>query len=322
VQGSYAFLVGLGTELRVYDVSNPVSPALVDTNTEVPNPWSIYIANGYAYVENADCGLSIVDVSNYTPFIRVTSPNGGESWEEGTGHIITWNSSGLMGNVKIEYSTDNMNNWIEITPSAENTGSFNWTIPSGPSNQCRVRVSDSSGSISDTSDAVFTIAEPMTITLSAPNGSENWEGGTSQNITWNYTGEIDNVKIEFSTNNGSSWIVEVESTPNTGTYNWTVPNTQSTSCLVKVSDTASPASDTSDAVFIIAEQRTLAVTAPNGGENWEGTTAHDITWTGTGSISNVMIEYSTNNGSSWNTVTASTVNSGTYNWTVPNTPLT
>jgi hypothetical protein len=322
VQGSYAFVVGLGTELHVYNVSNPASPTLVDSNTELPNPWSIYIVNGYAYVENADCGLSIVDVYNYTPFIRVTSPNGEEYWETGSNQVITWNSSGISGNVKIEYSTDNMNTWIEITPSTGNTGSFNWTIPSGPSDQCRLRISNSSGSISDTSDAVFTIAEPKTINLSAPNGSENWEGGTSQDITWNYTGDIDNVKIEFSTNNGSSWIVEVESTPNTGTYNWTVPNTPSSSCLVKVSDTASAAEDTSDAVFTIAELRTLALTAPNGGENWEGTTSQNITWTSTGSITNVKLEYSTNNGSSWNTITASTTNNGTYNWTVPNTPST
>jgi hypothetical protein len=252
--------------------------------------------------------------------VTVTAPNGGENWEGTTAHGITWSSTGSIGNVKLEYSTNNGSSWNTINASTTNSGSYNWTVPNTPSSTCLVKISDTAGPAVDTSDAVFTIAAQRTLTVTTPNGGENWEGTTSQNITWASTGGIANVKLEYSTNNGSSWNTITASTANSGSYNWTVPNTPSSTCLVKVSDTAGPAADTSDAVFIIADQRSITVIAPNGGENWEGTTAHNITWTSTGSIANVKLEYSTNNGSSWNTITASTTNNGTYNWTVPNTP--
>jgi Leucine-rich repeat (LRR) protein len=254
--------------------------------------------------------------------LTVTTPNGGENWEGTTAQNITWNSTGSIANVKLEYSTDNGSSWNTITASTANSGTYNWTVPNTPSSSCLVKVSDTAGPAVDTSDAVFTIAAQRTLTVTAPNGGENWEAGTSQNITWTSTGSIANVKLEYSTNNGSSWNTITASSANSGSYNWTVPNTPSTTCLVKVSDTAGPAADTSDGVFTISAERTITVTAPNGGETWEGTTSQNITWSSTGSIANVKLEYSTNNGSSWNTITASTTNSGTYNWTVPNTPST
>jgi len=252
--------------------------------------------------------------------VTITAPNGGENWEATSSHSITWTSTGSIANVKIEYSTNNGSSWNTIIESTGNTGSYNWTIPNTPATTCLVKVSDTAGTASDTSDAVFTIAVLRTVTITAPNGGESWEATSSHPITWASTGSIANVKIEYSTNNGSSWNTIIESTGNTGSYNWTIPNTPATNCLVKVSDTSGTASDTSDAVFTIAELRTVTVTAPNGGESWEATSSHSITWTSTGSIANVKIEYSTNNGSSWNTIIESTVNTGSYNWTIPNTP--
>jgi hypothetical protein len=90
------------------------------------------------------------------------------------------------------------------------------------------------------------------ITLTAPNGGQSWSVGSSHDITW--TSQcLDNVKIEFSTNNGSDWTEEIASTPaGTGSYSWTIPDTPSDQCLVRVSDAddGSP-NDVSDAVFSI-----------------------------------------------------------------------
>ena len=55
----------------------------------------------------------------------------------------------------------------------------------------------------------------------------------------------------------------------------------------------------------------LEVISPNGGESWTAGTSHDITWTSTGTIANVNIDYSTNSGGSWNPVAANTANDGT-----------
>ncbi|MGD2091880.1 MAG: hypothetical protein PVH61_37250, partial [Candidatus Aminicenantes bacterium] len=254
--------------------------------------------------------------------LTVTAPNGTENWEGGTNQTITWNSTGSISNVLIEYSTDNGNSWNTVEASTTNDGNYDWTVPNTPSGNCLVRISDTAGPTTDTSNGVFTIAEQRTLTATAPNGTENWEGGTNQTITWNSTGNITDVKIEYSTDTGASWSTVIASTPNTGSYNWTVPNTPSSNCLVKITDIGGLAMDTSDAVFTITEQRTLTVITPNGTENWEGGTSQNITWDSTGSIPNVKIEYSTNSGGTWNTIIASTANSGTYNWTVDNTPST
>jgi hypothetical protein len=65
----------------------------------------------------------------------------------------------------------------------------------------------------------------------------------------------------------------------------------------------------------------MTVTSPNGGESWAGNSVHNIIWTNTGDTvyANVKIEYSTNSGLTWTTITASTANTGSYAWTVPNT---
>jgi hypothetical protein len=65
----------------------------------------------------------------------------------------------------------------------------------------------------------------------------------------------------------------------------------------------------------------LAVTAPNGGENWSFGTQRNITWTST-NVSTVKIEYKTSTTGAWQTIAASAQSTGTYAWTIPNTPTT
>jgi len=77
---------------------------------------------------------------------------------------------------------------------------------------------------------------PTTITMTSPVGGESWNVGSSHAITWTWAGILANVKIEYSTNGGASYSTVVDSTANTGSYTWAVPNTPSTNCLVRVSD--------------------------------------------------------------------------------------
>ena len=63
------------------------------------------------------------------PSIAVTSPNGGEFWQRGTSHNITWRSSGNPGsNVKIELYKEGSQNSV-ISGSTPNSGSCSWVIP-------------------------------------------------------------------------------------------------------------------------------------------------------------------------------------------------
>ncbi|HVP35687.1 MAG TPA: cohesin domain-containing protein [Terriglobales bacterium] len=258
-----------------------------------------------------------------TPTITMTSPNGGENWCAGSSHNITWTYTGSITNVKLEYSTDNGSSWTTILASTPNDGSESWLIPNTPSTTSLVRVSDASSGIpSDVSNATFTIA-PQVITITSPNGGETWQAGSSHNITWTSSCFSGNVKLEYSTDAGSSWITIIASTSNSGTYSWSVPNTPSTNSLVRVSDADDGVpNDLSNAIFTISPppQAMLQVTSPNGGEIWFTGSLHNITWTSQGLISNVKIEYSIDAGADWSLITASTANTGTYPWTVPDTP--
>jgi len=84
------------------------------------------------------------------------------------------------------------------------------------------------------SNAVFAIEPLPTLTLISPNGGETWQVGTAHDITWTWAGSSGDVKIEYSTNSGTSWNLV---TPSAGgvIYGWTVPDTPSQDCLVRVS---------------------------------------------------------------------------------------
>jgi len=89
-----------------------------------------------------------------------------------------------------------------------------------------------------------------TIDVHSPNGGEALLAGSAQNIAWGTTDTITDVKIEYSTDDGTNWTTIIASTANTGSYAWTLPNTDSTHCLVRISDAANAGTfDVSDAVF-------------------------------------------------------------------------
>jgi hypothetical protein len=285
-------------------------------------------------VRVADTDGSPADQSNavftipqsQAPFITLGSPNGGEDWQAGSVHDITWTSSGTGGTVKIDFSKDEGTTWAPVSFSTPDDGTYSWTIPNQPSTQCLVRVTDMDWDPADYSDALFTISQSPTpfITVSSPNGGENWLAGSIHGITWVSGGTSGTVKIDYSTDNGSTWEAVIAGTPDDHAHSWTVPNTVSSNCLVKVEDADGSPSDRSNAVFMIYEYQTPFVTvdSPNGGENWLVGSGRNITWTSNGTSGTVNIDYSTDKGATWTAVTAGTPDDGTYSWTIPNTTST
>jgi len=75
--------------------------------------------------------------------------------------------------------------------------------------------------------------------------------GTVHQVRWT-TQDVTLIKIEYSTDNGSVWFVVVASRPVFGYHSWTIPNTPSTQCLVRISDVANNSvNDVSDNTFTI-----------------------------------------------------------------------
>jgi len=98
-------------------------------------------------------------------------------------------------------------------------------------------------------------AEPSSISLLYPNGSEIIVGGTTHEITWSNTGTVDSVLIEFSIDNGDTWSdVYPPNTGNTGSYDWLVPIVDSVQCKIRLTNTADlNVYDTTDGTFTIYE---------------------------------------------------------------------
>lgn len=252
-------------------------------------------------------------------YIWLSSPDGGEVWETGTSHIITWQSSGVE-KVKIEYSDDNGVSWNLLANDVNAaTGSYSWTPAGIQSDKCLVRVTSVfDTSVKGISSAPFTITPPY-VKLTAPNGGEVWETGTSQTISWTYQG-VGNIKIELSSDDGATWTqIAFSVAASQKSFSLQAPGTVSDRCLVRVSDTANASiSDMSDAAFRI-EESFIRVSAPNGGEKWESGQTMTIAWSASSGIANVRIDFSSDNGTTWRTITDKTAASeGSFSWKAPN----
>jgi hypothetical protein len=247
--------------------------------------------------------------------ITLQNPNGGEKLLSGTTHEITW-QVGAADDVKLEYSTNNGSSWNTIV-TVPDTGSYPWVVPQLNSQQCLLRIADVDyPTVSDTSDAAFEIYTG-TLKLLDPNGGEELIAGLTCNVQWQIIdGNVVDVLLDYSTNNGSSWTT-IDTVPsNTGSYSWLVPQEDSNQCLIKISDADHPTvKDTSNNVFTI-ETRILDLQSPNGSEELISDTTHEISWQSQGNIENVILEYSINNGSDWTTIDT-VQNTGSYPWLVP-----
>ncbi|MCH8033697.1 MAG: hypothetical protein IH950_08080 [Bacteroidetes bacterium] len=246
--------------------------------------------------------------------ITVSSPNGGESWQSGTTQSITWTDN-ISGLVKIDLYKAGVFNSI-ITPSTESNGSYGWSIPfeiqEGSDYKVLITSLDDPD-IFDFSDNNFTIVGNQ-VTVTSPNGGENWLLGTTEPITWtdNFT---ENVKIELE-KGGILIHTPTTSTQSDGLYNWNIPASLPEGSDYKIKITMEGngnVSDYSDANFTLSFN--ITVTSPNGGESWQAGTTQQIHWT-----DNIAgkVKIDIYKGGVFHSSIKDTTNSdGTYNWDIP-----
>ncbi|WPD24913.1 MAG: M12 family metallo-peptidase [Candidatus Electrothrix scaldis] len=146
--------------------------------------------------------------------VVIDSPNGGESFAAGSTQYIQWDFDGISGNVKIEL-LDNGSVDQVIAASTLNDRVYSWTLPSNISGKnYTIRISSLDGSISDTSDAVFSIksvvyehtmdTDPGYTTESewefgAPSGNNPTYGGADAAYTGTNIYDTDLDSVMFST---------------------------------------------------------------------------------------------------------------------------
>lgn len=184
--------------------------------------------------------------------LSLSSLNLGEVVNSGEETIISWNSTGVS-DIKIEYTLDNGENWNVISSSTSaSSGSYNWTTPNITSNECKIKLTDTDDiNVYDKSNTVFSI-QSYDLTLTSPNGGNYYVIGDLVPIQWSST-PVANIKIEFSSNNGTNWEEVIASTSAaSGTYDWTIPKINSNQCKIRITDiTNATVSDESDNSFEI-----------------------------------------------------------------------
>jgi hypothetical protein len=223
------------------------------------------------------------------PKITVLSPNGGESYATDTTIDVRWSAVDLSGNLDIAYSLDAGATWRPIGTADAAVGSIRWPIPDTLTTKALVRVV--AGPIGDTSDAVFSIIEPLEdswIEVLSPNVStDEWAEGSLAIVRWRSSG-VTSVDITLSTDGGASWgrTIAQGVTATTGQYEYRVPHladTVLTSLLVRVAASGRSAPfDYSNMTFryrpTIAGIRGELIGTPLGLAPNPATTGARVTW--------------------------------------------
>ncbi|MEI6520205.1 MAG: PQQ-binding-like beta-propeller repeat protein [bacterium] len=274
-------------------------------------------SDGTLYIGNIAIGTSKATLG-------ITSPNGGEKWLQGTTNQITWTAD-FTGNVKIELYKGNVLN-STIANNTTNSGSYKWAIPARQiaGNDYKVKISPVVFSTTFAMSAAnFTIGSgganvTPTLTLTGPNGGQQWEQSSTHTINWTSYGAPGDVKIELFKGGVLDSTISA-GTPDTKSFSWDIPAGQTigSDYKIKISSVGNPLiSSKSVSNFSIIALPTITVTSPNGGEIWVQGSSQSINWKSTGSISNVKIEFLYNDTPS-NVIINNMSNNGSYTWTIP-----
>jgi YD repeat-containing protein len=177
----FTFAASAGDVVNILTAN--LSGGSFDPVAELYSPTGTYITTGSSISSTLGAGIHTLLVrdninvyggafslklqknSNSCPELTVTSPNGGETIEEGSNFTLTWSSSSIVGitSHEVRLSTDGGVTFqtVVATGLAGNIQSFDWTVPTNSSTaKARIRVigTDTSGKTTlDDSDSDFTI---------------------------------------------------------------------------------------------------------------------------------------------------------------------
>jgi len=275
--------------------------------------------------------------SLYPAQITVMSPNGGENWQIGSTHNITWKSSGITGNIGIKLFKNGKSLGYIVQSVPVSTKIFRWTISriigkgsilSGSGYQIQIKKSGVAGDLSNGKFTISSATNSASITVTAPNGGEDWQIGSTHNITWNSSGITGNVGIKLF-KDGKSLGYIVQTIPaSTKIFKWTISNIIGKGSIsagsgyqiqIKKSGVAGDFSNGKFTISSAMHSASITVTAPKSTDTLYTGKPFNIRWKGIGIMdSNVIIEIYKNTIIKSNFVTKLTsINNGSKTWNIP-----
>jgi len=219
------------------------SPAAGSYLVTVTHKGTLSGPQAYSIVCSAPMGTGTPDTED--PVVTVTSPNGGENWAIDSFFDITWTATDNVGvtSIDILLSTDGGATYpTTIATGESNDGVYSWQVDAPPTTQARVKViayDAATNSGEDVSDADFTISDGTdpAVTVTSPNGGENWAIDSFFDITWTATDNVGvtSIDILLSTDGGATYPDTITTGEvNDGVYSWTVDAVATTTARIKV----------------------------------------------------------------------------------------
>lgn len=138
---------------------------------------------------------------------------------------------------------------------------------SAPTGNRTVRVKTGAEEVTGTLLINPAAPQTQTLSLTTPTAGQTLTVGQKFSISWN-ANSVDNIKIEYSTNEGSTWTQITAETPaSAGWYQWTVPNAPTVQAKIRISDAAdgSPESTSPNFTIQVPTSPTLVSATPNSG---------------------------------------------------------
>ncbi len=287
IRGDYAYVAWYTRGAVVVNITNPASPVLAgsyDTSTQpsggYEGMWGIYpyFPSGKVVGGDMQNGLWVFSFSDLAPRVPVTllQPVMNETTATGNPVSFRWTKSANLSKDPHWYDVRLTGPALDTTWRANDSVavfSALGNLQAGSQYTWYVTTRDEFNTTQSPQSFqfIYGVASPAaSVTVTAPNGGENWQNTTLQNIQWSSLNLSGNVKVELSRNGGSSYETLYASTANDGTEVWTVTGPVTSSARIRVSSVSTPAvRDSSNGVFNISPGFSLLTKMylrDNGGE--------------------------------------------------------
>ena len=219
----------------------------------------------------------------------------------------------------LEYSLDGGTTWNPIAVTRNDSSSYSWNVPDTASTQAVVRVTDSNG-VSGRSN-VFTIksGKASSLTVIRPATGEVLAGGTQgYRIEFVGVNVTQQKRLEYSIDGGATWIPIATISSNASSYAWDVPQTPTTTGLVRITDSNGVTGTSGVFTIQTSSVSSLVVVRPTAGEVIDGgTQGYRIEFTGVNVAQKKTFEYSLDGGATWNLIGIDESSATSYAWNVP-----
>lgn len=241
---------------------------------------------------------------------------------------IVFGKGGNVANVKLEFTVDDGATWETIVASTTQSP-YTWTfVPEALSGKTvKIRASNaaqaSTNGLSEPFD-MQTIVMPA-INVVTPVIGEVLDAGMSYNILWTESKTSGEKTVALSIDNGVTWEDLGKTPAEESFFSWTVPDENSATCLIRITDESEPPVVGTSDVFEIKKVagpkpafKTLTLAGVKNG-NIPFSTPTTFSWTMENGpvVGTYYIEMSTDAKQTWDKITEAPQGSLSANWTTP-----